>query len=347
MIQKIHIWSRANLFSSVWQSLFTVLGLFLIVWIGQAVIQWSILEASFRADTLSECQGKGACWAIVKARWQQFFYGFYPESEYWRIHLSFICFLICVVMAQWAQISQRLKLGALILVLPLIFVLLRGDFWGLEPVRTDQWGGLTLTLVLAFGGIIGAFPLALLLALGRQSKLPLIKTSCIIFIEAIRGVPLISILFMASFMLPLFLPEGVDFNKLLRALIGIMLFQAAYLAEVIRGGLNALSKGQYEASLSLGLSYWQMMRLVILPQALRIMIPGIINTFIALFKDTTLVLMIGLFDFLGIVQAAITDPKWIGSALEVYVFCALVYWMFCFSMSLCSKHLEIKFKVKS
>ncbi|MBT6878066.1 MAG: amino acid ABC transporter permease, partial [Gammaproteobacteria bacterium] len=197
-------------------------------------------------------------------------------------------------------------------------------------------------LVIAGVGITASFPLGILLALGRRSNLLVIRSISIGFIELIRGVPLISVLFMASVMLPLFLPEGVNFDKLLRALIGISLFQAAYMAEVVRGGLQAIPKGQTEAAESLGLGYWRTMQLIILPQALKLVIPGVVNTFIALFKDTTLVLIIGMFDFLGIVQAATTDPNWLGTAVEGYVFCAAVYWLFCFSMSRYSVSIERK-----
>ncbi len=215
----------------------------------------------------------------------------------------------------------------------------------LVKIPTDKWGGLFLTIMLAVGSIIASFPIALLLALGRNSSLIIIKSVCTIFIEVIRGVPLISILFMASVMLPLFFADEQIVDKLLRALIGIALFQAAYLAEVIRGGLNSLPTGQYEACASLGMGYWVSTWLVILPQGLRVVVPGLVNNFIALFKDTTLVLIIGLYDFLGIVQTASVDPKWLGTALEGYIFCGLIYWIFCFSMSTYSKHLERRYKI--
>jgi len=208
------------------------------------------------------------------------------------------------------------------------------------PVETGKWGGLMLTLVLAFVGIVAALPFGILLALGRRSEMPVIRAICIGFIELWRGVPLISVLFMASVMLPLFLPEGMNFNKLLRALIGIVMFQSAYMAEVIRGGLQAIPKGQSEAAEALGLSYWKSMGLIILPQALKLVIPGVVNTFIALFKDTTLVLIIGLFDVLASVQSAITDPAWRNVSTEGYVFAALAFWVFCFSMSRYSQKLE-------
>ncbi len=211
-----------------------------------------------------------------------------------------------------------------------------------EFIETPLWGGLFLTLVIAVVGIVASLPIGILLALGRRSEMPIIKAICIAFIELWRGVPLITVLFMASVMFPLFLPEGMNFDKLLRALIGVMLFSAAYMAEVVRGGLQAIPKGQYEAAEAIGLSYWKMMGLVVLPQALKLVIPGIVNTFIGLFKDTTLVLIIGLFDFLGMAQLAGTNPDWLGFAVEGYVFTALGFWVFCFGMSRYSQHLERK-----
>ncbi len=231
----------------------------------------------------------------------------------------------------------------LIFIYPFIaYFLWVGDGFGLEYVETARWGGLFLTLVVAGTGIAASLPIGILFALGRRSDMPAIRSVSIAFIELWRGVPLITVLFMSSVMLPLFLPEGVNFDKLLRALIGVALFSAAYMAEVVRGGLQAIPKGQYEAAAAMGLGYWKMMRLVILPQALKLVIPGIVNTFIGLFKDTTLVLIIGLFDLLGIVQAATTDPKWLGMAVEGYVFTAFVFWIFCFGMSRYSMYIERK-----
>jgi len=219
-------------------------------------------------------------------------------------------------------------------------VLLGGGVAGLGVVETRQWGGMMLTVVVTVYGLAAAFPLGVLLALGRRSELPMVRAVSVAFIELWRGVPLITVLFMSSVMLPLFLPEGVEMNKLVRALVGVALFAAAYMAEVVRGGLQAIPPGQYEAAAALGLGYWRTMGLVVLPQALRHVVPGIANTFIALFKDTTLVLVIGLFDFLGVIQAALTDTEWLGFAPEGYVFAAAVYWVVCFSMSRFSQRLE-------
>jgi general L-amino acid transport system permease protein len=220
-------------------------------------------------------------------------------------------------------------------------VLVSIDF-GLVPVETSQWGGLLVTLVVAITGIVASLPLGILLALGRRSKMPILRLFSIIFIEVWRGVPLITVLFMSSVMLPLFMPEGVNFDKLLRALIGTALFSAAYMAETVRGGLQAIPKGQYEAAQALGLSYWKMMNLIILPQALKIVIPGIVNNFIGLFKDTTLVLLIGLFDLLGIINAGFADPKWASpqTGQTGYFVAACIFWLFCFGMSRYSIFME-------
>lgn len=230
---------------------------------------------------------------------------------------------------------------AIMAAIALVLVLVSIDF-GLREVETDVWGGLLVTLVIAITGIVASLPLGIAFALGRRSKLPIIRLVSIIFIEFWRGVPLITVLFMSSVMLPLFLPEGVTFDKLLRALIGVALFAAAYMAEVVRGGLQAIPKGQYEGAQALGLGYGQMMGLIVLPQALKLVIPGIVNTFIGLFKDTTLVLIIGLFDLLGQVQSSFTDPTWSSPTQSHtgYLFAAMLFWIFCFSMSRYSIYME-------
>ena len=228
------------------------------------------------------------------------------------------------------------------------YILLFGGWFTLPRVETARWGGLMLTLVVAISGIAASLPLGVLLALGRRSALPAVRLASIVFIEFWRGVPLITVLFMSSVLLPLFLPDGVHFDKLLRALIGVALFSAAYMAEVVRGGLQAIPRGQYEAAMALGLGYWKTMRLIVLPQALKLVIPGIVNTFIGLFKDTTLVLIIGLFDLLGIIQLSFTDPKWASpnQSLTAYLFAAGVYWLFCFGMSRYSLFMERRLNVE-
>ena len=335
-------WLRNNLFSSPLNTLLTLLALYLVYTLLPPAFSWLFLDADWLGESRADCRGEGACWVFVKARFSQFMYGFYPESERWRVNSAFL--LLIGTAAPLFRRSFRLKrwiVAILLFVYPVIaWYLLVGGAFGLAVVETRLWGGLMLTLIIAGIGIVASLPLGILLALGRQSEMPVVRSLCIAFIELWRGVPLITVLFMASIMLPLFLPEGVNFDKLLRALIGVTLFQSAYMAEVVRGGLQAIPKGQYEAAAALGFGYWGTMGLIILPQALKHVIPGIVNTFIALFKDTTLVLIIGLFDLLGIVQAAATDPEWLGFAVEGYLFAGFGFWLFCFSMSRYSQLLE-------
>ena len=264
-----------------------------------------------------------------------------PVRSLW-LDLAVSAALVLGAMA-WSGASQRtIGLTAAALVVAAVVLRLTGLDAGLPYVETALWGGLLVTLVLSFVGIAVSLPLGVLLALGRRSKLPVIRLISVIFIEAVRGVPLITVLFMASFMLPLFVPPGVTFDKFLRALIGVALFASAYMAEVIRGGLQAIPKGQYEGADSLGLSYWQKTGLIILPQALKLVIPGIVNTFIGLFKDTSLVTIIGMFDLLGIVRQAFADPNWISPQTPVtgLLFAGFVFWLFCFGMSRYSIYME-------
>ncbi len=335
-------WARANLFASPASGLVTVALAGLIAAVVWSVAGWALIEADWRGATRADCRGEGACWVFIAARLDQFVYGFYPEAERWRVDLAGLGLALSVVPWFASRLPHRLVLGAagLVVVLLLAPVLLGGGVAGLAVVETRQWGGMMLTIVVTVYGLAAAFPLGVLLALGRRSRLPVVRVACIGFIELWRGVPLITVLFMASVMLPLFLPQGVEIDKLVRALIGVSLFAAAYMAEVVRGGLQAIPRGQLEAAAALGLGPWRVMALVVLPQALRHVVPGIANTFIALFKDTTLVLVIGLFDFLGVIQAALTDPEWLGYALEGYVFAAAVYWVICFSMSRLSRRFE-------
>ncbi len=337
-------WMRANLFSNTTNTLLTIIALYIIYLLVPPVISWTLINADFIGDSREACDSGGACWVFINVRMGQFMYGFYPVEERWRVDSTFI--LLVALMIPMFIDSFRYKawlVAFILLVFPVIgFYLLAGGSFGLVVVDTPRWGGLSLTLIIAIVGIVGSFPIGLLLALGRRSQMPAVSAFCTGFIELWRGVPLITVLFMSSVMFPLFLPEGVNFDKLVRALVGVMLFSAAYMAETVRGGLQAIPKGQYEAAEALGLSYWKTMVFIVLPQALKHVIPGIVGNFIGLFKDTTLVLIIGLFDFLGIVQAASTDPKWLGYSVEGYAFCAMVYWVFCFSMSQYSQSVERK-----
>jgi general L-amino acid transport system permease protein len=281
---------------------------------------------------------------MVNARFGQFMYGFYPADQRWRVDLAFLL-QFGAFLALLIDRAPGKKWTALFLfvIYPFVgYALFYGGILGLPVVETRLWGGLMLTLIIATVSITASVPLGILLALGRRSNLPVIRLLCITFIEFVRAVPLITVLFMASVMLPLFLPAGVNFDKLMRALVGFSLFSAAYMAEVVRGGLQAIPRGQYEGAMAMGLGYWKMMGLIVLPQALRIVIPGMVNTFIGLFKDTSLVIVIGLFDLLNIVQTATRDAQWRGLADEGYLFAALIYFVFCFAMSRYSIYLERK-----
>lgn len=337
-------WLRENLFSSFTNSVLTLFCIYVLYSTIVPFIDWAFLSSDWVGEDRTACTSGGACWVFVYVRFEQFMYGFYPETEYWRINTVGLLFvgIIGLLFSHWCRFKKQV-LAFLLLGYPVVsFILLSGGSFGLQHVETSQWGGLSLTLILSAVGMVAALPLGILLALGRRSKMPIVKSLCTAYIELWRGVPLITVLFMASVMLPLFMPEGAHIDKLLRALIGIALFQSAYMAEVVRSGLQAIPKGQYEAADALGLSYFQGMRLIILPQALKLVIPGIVNTFIALFKDTSLVLIIGLFDLLAIVQTASSDPKWLGYSTEGYVFAGLVFWLFCFGMSRYSQSLERK-----
>ena len=291
-------WVRHNLLSSPFNIAFTILGIAILYMIIPPFIHWAFIDATFVGHSKSDCTGDGACWVFIKEKLNMFMFGFYPQEELYRPKIVIALLFGLLAFLKFFKGKNIIKL-ALIVIYPIFaFIMLHGGYFGMPIVETQKWGGLLLTLVIASVGIVLSFPIGVLLALGRQSKLPIIKSLSIFYIEFVRGVPLITVLFMASVVLPLFFPEGVDFDKLARALIGITLFEAAYVAENIRSGFQAIPKGQYEAADSLGLTYWQKMGLVILPQAIRITIPNLVGTFISLFKDTSLVMIIGLFDCL-------------------------------------------------
>ncbi|CAG0955677.1 MAG: amino acid ABC transporter permease [Rhizobiaceae bacterium] len=348
-------WLKKNLFASTGDTILTVVGLLLVAAILPPFIRWAFLDAAWVGADRSVCstvvQGgvqpegwSGACWPFVKAKFELFMFGRYPIDERWRVILVGVMFVALLVPLLMPR-APRKGLNALLffIVFPVVaFVLLVGGWFGLEHVETSLWGGLLVTLVISYVGISVSLPLGVLLALGRRSKLPVLKMLSVIFIEAVRGVPLVTVLFMASVMLPLFLPPGTTFDKLLRALIGVALFASAYMAEVIRGGLQAIPKGQYEGADSLGLGYWQKMGLIVLPQALKLVIPGIVNTFIGLFKDTSLVSIIGMFDLLGIVRQAFSDTNWASpqTPMTGLVFAGFIFWIFCFGMSRYSIYTE-------
>lgn len=340
------LWLRQNLFASPVDALLTLAGFLLLLWALPPIYNFLVGQAVFPGGTVEECrvEGAGACWAYIHARFNFFIYGFYPIDQYWRPNIVFILGAALIIpLLMPSAPFKRTNAILFFVVYPIItFYLLNGGVFGMRYVPTEQWGGLLVTLIIALVGIICSIPIGILLALGRQSKLPIIKTLCVMFIELWRAVPLITVLFMASIMLPLFMPTGTTVDKLLRALVGVTLFSSAYLAETIRGGLQALPRGQYEAAAALGLGYWKRMYFIILPQALKHVIPGIVNNFIALFKDTSLVSIVGIFDLLNTVQAASSDIDWASptQAVTGYVFAAFMFWIFCFAMSRYSLWME-------
>ncbi|WP_127143540.1 amino acid ABC transporter permease [Pelagibacterium montanilacus] len=348
-------WMRANLFSTPVNSVLTIAGAALVIWL--AVPLWNFLVADavwsdpegIRGEAC-RFDGVGACWIFIQARIKFFIYGFYPNAELWRVNLMFaigVVLLIPLLTPKAPFVRTAAVLFFIVYPFVAYFLMAGGDLLGLGVVElrrvpTAEWGGLTLTLIISLIGIIVSMPVGILLALGRRSELPIVKTFCIAFIELWRAVPLITVLFMASVMFPLFTPQGADPDVLLRAIIGICLFESAYMAEVVRGGLQAMPRGQYEASQALGLSKVKTLGLVILPQALKHVIPGIVNTFIALFKDTSLVSIIGIFDLLNTVRAAGSDMAWRSPthAVTGYIFAGFVFWIFCFAMSRYSIFME-------
>ena len=336
-------WLRANLFNSIPNTILTLAALYLLAAIIPPVIRWAVVDAVWHGETGRACRTGGACWAFIAEKGRFILFGRYPYAEHWRPLFTIVIFVAMILASCDRRLWGR-RLAILWLVgLITVGVLMWGGVLGMTYVETSLWNGLPLTLILATLGTVFAFPLAILLALGRRSRLPAVRGICVGYIELVRGVPLITVLFMASVMLPLFLPTGMTIDKLLRAQLAIILFAAAYLAEIVRGGLQAIPRGQYEAADSLGLGYWRRTRLIVLPQALAMVIPPLVNSFIGGFKNTSLVIIIGLFDLLGTANAALTDANWQGFYIEAYVFTAAIYWTFCFFMSRYSQMLEREF----
>jgi len=337
-------WVRTNLFSNWWSSLLTLIVAYAVVKAGWALADWLVVRATFGGTDPKACQAGGACWPVINEKMRFILFGRFPYEEHWRPFAAMLTIIGMILCACSRRLWNVRLLPIIVVGCALTGVFMWGGVFGLSYVETSLWGGLPLTLILSAIGIVLAFPLGVLLALGRRSDMPAIRSLCVAFIELVRGVPLISVLFMASVMFPLFLPAGVTIDKLLRAQVGIVLFASAYLAEVVRGGLQALPKGQYEAAQALGLNYWQQMGFIILPQALRLVIPPLVNNFIGTFKDTSLVVIIGLFDLLNTAKNAINDPTWRAYYAEVYVFVAVIYFLFCFFMSRYSQKLETELR---
>ena len=346
-------WFRQNLFGSWLSSAVTLVLLYLILRAAWGFFDWAVLHAIWTVpegangpDT-SSCRamkGIGACWAVVAEKYRFILFGRYPFDQQWRPAVCIGLFVLLYVVSAIRWFWRKELALIWIITLIAIGVLMWGGVLGLPHVPEDVWGGLPITLILATFGLAFAFPLAIVVALGRRStQLPAVKLLCVLYVELIRGVPLIGLLFMATVMFPLFMPAGVNFNQLLRAQVAIILFAGAYLAEVVRAGLQALPKGQTEAADALGLSYWRKTGLIILPQALRLVIPPLVNTFIGFFKDTSLVLIVGIFDLLNTGKIAVAEPAWQGFSTEVYIFLAVIYFAFCFAMSRYSHSLEHEF----
>lgn len=339
-------WLRKNLFASVGDSILTVIAIIFLLWIVPQLYGFLIGRAVPPGGTVEQCrvENVGACWAYIASEIEFFIYGFYPMAEYWRPNIVFAMLALIGLPLLWPSAPFKVVNAVLFfIVFPIASViLLSGGMFGLRYVPTEQWGGLLVTLIISVVGICLSLPLGILLALGRQSKLPIIKTLCIAFIELIRAVPLITILFMASIMLPLFMPQGTTVDKLVRALVGVTLFASAYMAEVVRGGMQAIGRGQYEAAQALGLSYWQRMGFIVLPQALKHVIPGIVGNFISLLKDTSLVYIVGMKDLLEAVKTKNDAIEWASPTQSVtgYIFAAAVFWIFCFSISRYSRYWE-------
>ena len=337
-------WMRRNLFATPFDTVLTLLVIAILAMIIPPLFKWAVLNASWTATSREQCPVDGACWALIPSRFHQYIFGLYPTDQYWRVIAGGILLLVGCIPLMLKNFPRKALYGvSFAIIYPIIAGWLFAGGGPLQPtVDSNLWGGLFLTLIISIVGIVASFPIGIVLALGRRSQMPVVKALCVSFIELVRGVPLVTVLFMASVMLPLFLPEGVSFDKLLRALIGVALFASAYMAEVVRGGLQAIPRGQFEAAAALGLGYWQTTSMIILPQALKLVIPGIVNTFIGLFKDTSLVLIIGLYDLLGMAQIVIKDPVWLGLDAETYLIAAFGFWIFCFGMSRYSMKVERK-----
>ena len=341
-----------NVNTTNFNAILTLLILFTIIKSIPPSVSWMILDANISGDSRDACTGSGACWTYIKVWFKRFMYGMYPNELHWRINIAFILVIALglIGLIKFEKLKKYLPLYYVIIypiiAFLIIYYLISGGAFGLEWVETGAWGGLSLTFIVSFFCLIFCFPLGMILALGRRSNLPVIRYVSVAYIEFWRGVPLITVLFMSSVMFPMFLPEDFFMDKLVRVIIAITLFEAAYCAEVIRGGLQSLPRGQYDAAKSLGMGYWKMQAFVILPQALKLVIPGIANTFLALVKDTPLIFVVGLAELAGMLALAKTNPEWLGFAMEGYIFASIIFWIICYAMSKYSYNLEAKYKTE-
>lgn len=353
-------WIHRNLFTTPVDGLITLVLLIATFYVLVPAISWSFVDAAWSGTDRRACttvaQGgiqpdgwSGACWAFVRANFWQFIYGSYPAEERWRVALTALIAVIVNIPLLLPSVGHKLSNGlASLFVVPIIgYVLLFGGYLGLTPVTTDRWGGLMVTLIIAYSSITISLPLGTLLALGRRSSMTVVRLLCVIFIETLRGVPLVGLLFIASLLFPLFLPNGMSFDKFLRALIAVALFTSVYIAEVIRGGLQAVPRNQYEAAWSLGFKYWGMTCFVILPQAFRLVIPGIINTLIGMFKDTSLVYIISMADLLAIARRTSQQAEWSTpqTPATAFIYAGLIFWVFCFAMSRYAHFIEKRMNI--
>jgi len=337
-------WSRQNLFSSVFNTVLTIAGLLFIVWLIPTLLNWFIFDATFVGESQAECVSSGACWLPVVNRIELFTYGMYPDEQQWRVDVAFGLAAIAIPMLYIKRFNKLLML-CYIAVLPFaMWMLLKGGTFGLESISTTKFAGIMLTLFLAIFGMVFALPLGILLALGRRSKRPVIHWLSVAYIELVRSVPVITLLFMASLMIQLFLPPGQEFDVLLRVVAVLVLFTAAYMAETIRGGLQSIPQGQFEAAQALGFGYWKMMGQIILPQVLKNSIPSLLNHFVGILKETTLVMIVGELDIVGIASSTLSNAKWVGLENEMYAFLAVFFFICCFSLSKYAAHLERRLK---
>jgi general L-amino acid transport system permease protein len=342
-IERAATFVKKRLFGSPLDAIITVLCAALIVRLAVPALNWLVLDATWSGTTRADCTGSGACWVFIRARFGQFMYGLYPVSERWRVDLAGILLVGAVALLAWRGLpGRRFVAAAALVILPPLGVWLLAGGYGLAPVETRDWGGLMLTVFISVYAALIAVPLGVILALGRQSRLPAIRLLSVVFIEFWRGVPIIAVIFLASLLLPLILPQGTGIDRLARAVIGLGLVIAAYMAEAVRGGLQAIPQGQTEAATALGLRYWPATAFIVLPQALRIALPAMTNEFIALIKNTSLVLIVSIFDLLGIAQASLADPAWVGMSMEAYAFAGALYWIACFALSRWSRRTEAR-----
>jgi general L-amino acid transport system permease protein len=334
-------WIKSNLFNGYFNSFLTLVTLFILYKTVPPFVRWAFIDSVWRPDCSGACKkAAGACWSVITSNIRFIIFGFYPYDQQWRPLISMLLLFGLIYYSSKNKNWKKSLIYVWVVGLFVMGTLMKGGIFGLISVESTKWGGLPLTLLLSVFGLTAAYPLGVVLALGRRSEMPGIRWLSIVYIELIRGVPLISLLFMASIIFPLFLPEGVTINKILRAQVAIILFTAAYIAEVVRGGLQGIPNGQYEAAESLGLNYVLTMRLVILPQALKIVIPPTVSILISAFKDTSLVVIIALWDLMKTTQSVLSHPKWMGFSPEAYIFLAILYFLGCFSMSNYSRKLE-------